>query len=281
MNGKLAGRPTSTGTLGLISPGDLGTLITGKSTLPSALAQAGVNQAIHGKPMTGPEVQAVQAMLNRPNAQVPPAMKTALADALQNDQQIKRQQATINALNNLASATLASGGGLGGLGGLGGGGLGMLSALGGGLGGSGGMGGGSGGGGAGGYPVGGGDDGGYLAGGSGDASPAVVQAGAVEDAIAAQDDDTTDAQSVPTSTDDGGVQLVEVTKGAAADAAGLRAGDVILSFGTVRTHTFAELRDAVQQVNGPVKVVFINGENGQTEYLTIEPEEGLIGVTCE
>jgi S1-C subfamily serine protease len=81
--------------------------------------------------------------------------------------------------------------------------------------------------------------------------------------------------------DEGGVLLRAVTRGAAAEQAGLRAGDVILSFDGVRTRTFEELQDAVQQADGPVKVVFINGENGETEYLTVEPEEGLIGVTCE
>jgi S1-C subfamily serine protease len=90
--------------------------------------------------------------------------------------------------------------------------------------------------------------------------------------------DTDDGSAAP---DEGGVLIQSVKEGAAADQAGLRAGDVILSFGDVRTHTFDELQDAVGQASGPVKVVFVNGENGQTEYVMVEPEDGLIGVTCE
>jgi hypothetical protein len=56
---------------------------------------------------------------------------------------------------------------------------------------------------------------------------------------------------------------------------------VILSFGGVRTRTFEELRDAVRQADGPVQAVFVNGENGQTEYVTVAPQQGRIGVTCE
>jgi hypothetical protein len=81
--------------------------------------------------------------------------------------------------------------------------------------------------------------------------------------------------------DDGGVLFQEVKDGGAAAEAGLRAGDVILSFDDMRTHTFEELQDAVAQASGPVKVVFINSENGQTEYVMVEPEDGRIGVTCE
>jgi hypothetical protein len=80
---------------------------------------------------------------------------------------------------------------------------------------------------------------------------------------------------------EGGVLLSEVRKGGAADQAGLRAGDVILRFGGVRTHNFEGLRDAVQQASGVVKVVFLNGENNEVEYVTVEPVDGLIGVTCE
>jgi putative serine protease PepD len=81
--------------------------------------------------------------------------------------------------------------------------------------------------------------------------------------------------------EDGGVLIRSVTRGGVADAAGLRAGDVILSFGGVRTRSFEDLRAAVQQADGEVKVVFINGENGETEYLTLVPADGRIGVTCE
>jgi S1-C subfamily serine protease len=80
---------------------------------------------------------------------------------------------------------------------------------------------------------------------------------------------------------DDGVFLLVVKRGTAADQAGLRAGDVILSFGGVRTRTFEELQDAVRQAGGPVQVVFVNGENGQIEYSTVVPQEGRIGVTCE
>jgi S1-C subfamily serine protease len=78
-----------------------------------------------------------------------------------------------------------------------------------------------------------------------------------------------------------GVRILAVEAGGAAERAGLRAGDVILSFGGRRTPTFAALQAAVQRAEGPVKVIYINGENGQTEYRTVEPDDGRIGVTCE
>jgi hypothetical protein len=81
--------------------------------------------------------------------------------------------------------------------------------------------------------------------------------------------------------DEGGVLLRVVQRGGAADLAGLRAGDIVLSFGDVRTHTFEELQEAVGQARGSVKVVYINGESGETEYVMVRPEEGRIGVTCE
>jgi hypothetical protein len=81
--------------------------------------------------------------------------------------------------------------------------------------------------------------------------------------------------------DDGGVRLTAVDAGGPADQAGLRAGDVLLSVGGVRTRTFADLRNALTQAQGDVEVIFINGENGQTESLTVTPEGTLIGVTCE
>jgi hypothetical protein len=78
----------------------------------------------------------------------------------------------------------------------------------------------------------------------------------------------------------GGVLLTEVEEGAAADQAGLRAGDVILSFGGVPTPDFDSLKAAVSQADGPVEVVFINGETGETESLTVTPEDHRIGVSC-
>jgi S1-C subfamily serine protease len=48
----------------------------------------------------------------------------------------------------------------------------------------------------------------------------------------------------------------------AAEQAGLRAGNVILSFGGIPTPTFEDLQDLVQRTAGEVKVVFVNGENG-------------------
>ncbi len=95
------------------------------------------------------------------------------------------------------------------------------------------------------------------------------------------DGDGVEGMGMEEATDDGGVLLRAVEEGAAAEQAGLQVGDVILSFGGVRTHTFEDLQAAVQRAGGPVKVVFINGENGETEYLMVDPEDGRIGVTCE
>jgi hypothetical protein len=258
-----------------LTTADNNQLATLQPTLSSAQAKAGITAALDGKPMTTAQVNALRATLN---SNLPASDKAVIAKALQTDQQIKRQLATNNAINGLATGSLlgglgGNGGGIGGLGGNGGGS--------GGLGGNGGGSGGSGGSDGGGSSSGGGGGGDYPSSGDGDASSPIIASGPVGGAPSPAPAYASGAESVPAEEGEGGVLLQAVEAGAAAERAGLRTGDVILSFGEFRTRTFEELQAAVRQPGGPVKVIFINGENGQTEYLTVEPEGGRIGVTCD
>ncbi len=194
-------------------------MIKGKAALPSQVAQAAVNQMLAGQPLTADQIKAVQSMIG--NNAVSPQMQAALAKGLQTDSQIKRQIA-----QNTATTLLAGLSGSGGLGGLGGG-LGGSGGNGGGLGGSGGNSGGSGGGGSDGGSGGSGD--GYPSSG-GDSTPI----GSVVDATPTSVGDTGSEQTTPVAADNDGVLIQAVRENAAADLAGLRAGDVILSFGGVR-----------------------------------------------
>lgn len=233
-------------------------MINGLSQL-SPLAQAGIRNALAGKPMTAAEDKAVQAAIG--NATLSPTLKGSLASALQTDQQIKTVN---NVLNGLATGTVLSS--LSGLSSLGGGLLNGAST--GALLGSPGVGGG-------------GAGSGYPSSADGGDSAPLVSGDPVGSTMTPYSTDATEEESAASAADEDGVALLAVSEGAAAEQAGLRAGDVILSFDGVRTRSFEALRQAVQQADGPVRVVFINSENNQTEYLTVEPRDGAIGVTCE
>jgi hypothetical protein len=74
-----------------------------------------------------------------------------------------------------------------------------------------------------------------------------------------------------------GVRITQLFDGTAATQ-GLRLDDIILSFNDTPTPTFEALRDAVQQSGSQAEVIFLNGENGQREAITLYPVNGLIGV---
>lgn len=226
----------------------------------SPLAKAGIQDALLGRPMTSAEAKALKNQLNNPA--LTPSQKGSIASALQADAQMKRDLAATNNAAALAGLAGAATEALGSLGGLGGGGLG----------GAGGGGGSMGGGSMGGGDVGGGDgSGGFASAGGGVAEVAPV--GAVE---------PVEDESGPVAEEgEGGVRILAVEQGSAAEVGGLRVGDVILSFAGVTTPSFDDLREAVGQAGGEAKVIFINGENGQTEYLTVALPEGRLGVTCE
>ncbi len=223
-------------------------------------AAEALDAALASKPLT--DAQIAQLQNAKDTLPLTPAQKATIQDALDHDQQVKQA---------LANANNGPGGNGGNL-------ANVLASL---LGGGGSGGGGSGGcAGSGGGCAAGGGDGGCPAGGSGDGCPPVMM-GPVADATAATADDTGSEDAGSTEADDSGVRIDAVTKGAPADVAGLRTGDVIIRFGGVPTRTFEDLQNAVQQASGPVKVVFINAENNAVEYLMVEPQDGRIGVTCE
>jgi regulator of sigma E protease len=73
--------------------------------------------------------------------------------------------------------------------------------------------------------------------------------------------------------------ISEVEEGSAAAVAGLRAGDRIISVDGVAIRTSHDLRHAIEQGASEIKVAFINGENGEGEYLMVTPRGGRIGIT--
>ncbi len=277
MNTTRKGKPSALASQGIGGSGGLfsypraanANLIKAQNQVPP-LAQAGINNALAGQPMTGAQVQAMKNQLN--NSKLSPAEQGSIATALQADAQMKRQLAATAAANGAGAIAGIAGaasnvlGSLGSGGGVGGGGSGSM----------GGGGGGSSSGGDG--STGGGGDGGDGDTGSapvasGDGLADVTPVGGSRPAPNDPTADETDAQS--------GVRILAVDAGAAAELGGLRAGDVILSFAGVPTQSFDGLREAVGQASAEAKVIFINGENGQTEFLTVALQEGRLGVTCE
>jgi membrane-associated protease RseP (regulator of RpoE activity) len=79
----------------------------------------------------------------------------------------------------------------------------------------------------------------------------------------------------------GAVKITSLVETGAAAVAGLRQGDVILSFNGVATPSFDALREAVAAAAGPAEVIFFNPEPGQKESLTVTPAAGKIGVDVE
>jgi hypothetical protein len=223
----------------------------------SPLAKAGIQDALQGKPMSPAEVKALKNQLNNPA--LTPSQKGSIASALQADSQIKRDLAAGNNAGALAGLAGAATDALGALGGLGGG----LGGGGGPMSGGGSMGGGDG-------------DGGDVGGGFAPAGGGVAEVAPVGAMEPVEDESGPVAEE-----GEGGVRILAMEQGSAAELGGLRVGDVILSFAGVTTPRFDDLREAVGQAGVEAKVIFINGENGQTEYLTVALPEGRLGVTCE
>lgn len=77
-----------------------------------------------------------------------------------------------------------------------------------------------------------------------------------------------------------GMKITELTEGGAAKKAKLRVGDIIMSVGGKRVRDYNELRAALEKANGPVDMVIINSDLGQSQTISITPEAGgIIGAS--
>lgn len=74
-----------------------------------------------------------------------------------------------------------------------------------------------------------------------------------------------------------GIKIVQVIDGGAAQAADLRADDILYSVGGQRVRDYDEFRAAVLAGRGAVEVVFWNAEARRLERLSVTPQDGLFG----
>jgi membrane-associated protease RseP (regulator of RpoE activity) len=61
----------------------------------------------------------------------------------------------------------------------------------------------------------------------------------------------------------------------------LRVGDTILGVNETRVRNFDDLRSALTPLNGNAQIIFINGENGKLEKLSIKIANGHLGASVE
>ncbi len=85
----------------------------------------------------------------------------------------------------------------------------------------------------------------------------------------------------PSFANETGMRITQVLDAGTAKDADLRPGDVIVGIGKARIQNFQELQLALSLANGPVDVIFLNGESGQLERLPVTPDNGKIGVAVE
>jgi hypothetical protein len=96
--------------------------------------------------------------------------------------------------------------------------------------------------------------------------------------VAADTEEKADTE-VAEATEPKGVAISEVEASGPAEEAGLRAGDRILSIDDVAIRCVHDIRFAIQQGGSELKVVFVNVENGETEYLMVSPRGKQLGIT--
>ena len=78
-----------------------------------------------------------------------------------------------------------------------------------------------------------------------------------------------------------GLLITDLEEDGPAAAAGLDVDDTILSVNGVRVESVEALRGALKNVKGPVEVVFISDDSGETETVTVKPHRGRLGITME
>ena len=107
-----------------------------------------------------------------------------------------------------------------------------------------------------------------------------VQTGEADISSANQSSGGSDIDVAPP-TEEWGMKILEVAPDGAAAEASLQANDIIMNVGDRRVQSFEELTAALAAADGPVELVFINGENNQLEKLTISPVKGKVGIATE
>jgi membrane-associated protease RseP (regulator of RpoE activity) len=78
-----------------------------------------------------------------------------------------------------------------------------------------------------------------------------------------------------------GVRIIKVFPDWPAAQNDLRVGDIIVSVNGQRVQTADQLTAAIAGVNGPVELVFFNGETQQLEKMPITPLRGKLGIDTE
>jgi membrane-associated protease RseP (regulator of RpoE activity) len=77
-----------------------------------------------------------------------------------------------------------------------------------------------------------------------------------------------------------GAQIIGLDNGPA-QKAGMKLGDVILSVNGVLTPDLQTLRDALAACGSEAKVVFVNVDSGEREFVVLNPTNGRIGVSVQ
>jgi len=78
-----------------------------------------------------------------------------------------------------------------------------------------------------------------------------------------------------------GLLITDLEDDGPAATAGLDVDDTILSVNGVRVQSVEELRAALKNVGGPVKLVYISDDTDDTEDVMVTPRRGRIGVTMD
>jgi hypothetical protein len=78
-----------------------------------------------------------------------------------------------------------------------------------------------------------------------------------------------------------GLLITDLEEDGPAAVAGLDVDDTILSVNGTRVQTVEGLRAALRNVNGPVNVVYISDDTGNTEDVKVVARNGRIGVTMD
>jgi len=76
---------------------------------------------------------------------------------------------------------------------------------------------------------------------------------------------------------DRGVCILELKDGTALDE-GMNKGDVIVSINGKATPNIDTLRDVLQNAGDVADVMYINGETGETEVISLYPQDGKLGI---
>lgn len=88
-----------------------------------------------------------------------------------------------------------------------------------------------------------------------------------------------DIDTTPPATTEYGLKISEVGASSAASAAGLQAGDILVSLNANRVQSFDDLAKVLQASTGELELVLIR--DGEFRSTTVTPQAGKLGVTAE